>query len=116
MLEACGSLVEDNEVLEEVKNEVLLLLTDDEEYSPASSTLHTGIANQEQYTPTASTSTYVHQGEHDTPIASTSAARQIDTLADKSNNSASSAEASAGDSPDTIPQRPSSLTAGTFIT
>ena len=115
MLEACGSLVEDNEVLEEVKNEVLLLLTDDEEYSPASSILHTGTAHQEQYTLSASTSTYAaHQGEQDTPIASSSAAQQGDTLAEKSNNSASSAEAPAGDSPDTTPQRPSTLTAGTF--
>ncbi|XP_050706435.1 uncharacterized protein LOC126991805 [Eriocheir sinensis] len=114
VLEACGSLIEDNEVLEEVKNEVLLLLTDDEEYSPSSSKLlvHGGTAHQEQYTSTASTSTSApQQGEQDTPIATSSAAHQGDTLADISNNSASSVEAPAGDSPDATPQRPSTLIA-----
>lgn len=132
MLEACGSLVEDSEVLEEVKNEVLLLLTDNEEYSPASSTLHTETAHQEQYTPTGNTSTSAahhleqdtpiasssasHRGEQDTPIASCFAAHQGDTLADQSNNIASLAEAPAGDSPDTTPQRPSTLMTGIFNT
>lgn len=130
VLEACGSLVEDSEVLEEVKNEVLLLLTENEEYSPASSTLHTETAHQEQYTPTGNTST-AHQLEQDTPIASSSASHrgeqgtpiascfathQGDTLTDQSNNVASLAEAPAGDSPDTTPPRPSTLMTGIYNT
>ena len=116
VLEACGSLIEDNEVLEEVKNEVFLLLTDDEEYSPSSSKflVHGGTA-QEQSTSTAGTSTSAPQlGEQDTPIATSSAAHQEDILADISNDSASSVEAPASDSPGATPQRPSTLIAGTF--
>ena len=38
VLEKCGTEIEDDEVLEEIPNEILMLLSDEEEYIPAGPT------------------------------------------------------------------------------